>query len=222
MIVAILMPATPALAADCNVPDCVGLGYNREQCINAIQAAGLVVGVEGGVPGIGQSLRTVVAQNPPGLSIVNCGSAVDFNAVSYPIKQTSTFFANWWFHGRPACWAYPRQCNGDADGKKQFQYWVLTNDLAILRSAIGNLETAMPPNLMCADCDHKKQGAFWVSGNDLRILRAFYLDPAVPICGNVQPPPNPNPDYHYWCLPPGGVCPPGQFCAPAGICPNTP
>lgn len=217
-----LVLATPALAADCNVPDCVGLGYNREQCINAIQAAGLVVGVEVNVPGIGQALRQVIAQNPPGLSVVDCCSAVDFDAVSYPIKQTSTFYANWWFRGRPACWAYPRQCNGDADGKKLLIYWVNNNDMSILRSSIGNLETAIPNIPMCADFDHKKQGAFRVSGNDLRILRANYLQLVVPICGNVQPPPNLDPDYHYWCLPPGGVCPPGQFCAPAGYCPNTP
>ena len=220
MIVAMLMPAAPALAADCTVPICIGM--SREQCINAIQAAGLVVGVEGNVPGTGQPLRQVIEQNPPGSSVVDCCSVVDFNAVSYPIKQTSTFYANWQNRGRPACWAYPRQCNGDADGKKQLNFWVYTNDFSILTSSIGNLASAIPPNLMCADFDHKKQGAFWVSGNDLRIYRLYQgkLESLIPMCGDTSV--ETDPDYHYWCLPTGGICPPGQYCAPAGICPNTP
>ena len=52
------------------------------------------------------------------------------------VKSTAFFYGDWLKFGKPACWCYPRNCRGDADGFKQgnlssFMY-VYTNDLNIL------------------------------------------------------------------------------------------
>jgi hypothetical protein len=56
-------------------------------------------------------------------------------------------YAEWVAAGKPPCWAYPRQCHGDADGRAQnaktAYYYVGTNDLNILISAWQIKE---PPN----------------------------------------------------------------------------
>jgi len=212
------------------VPDCVGLGYTRDQCIAAIVAAGLVVGNDFNVPGTGQALKTVIAQNPAGGTTVDLGTAVDINAVSYPIKYmtvAASLYVNWQNRGRPACWAYPRQCHGDADGKKAGLYWTASSDLAIWKSANTKTEAALNgiPNGICADFDHKKAGLYWVASSDLAIWKQYNQKTEAnnPVCGNVPVAtrPSPDPNYHYWCLPAGVACPTGQYCAPAGTCPNS-
>jgi len=214
------------------VPVCVGL--TRDQCIAALAAVGLGY-TDTNAPGTGQPLKQVLAINPVAGTVVSPGSSVDINAVSYPIKYmtvANSLYVNWQNRGRPACWAYPRQCRGDADGKKLGTLWVSSNDLNLLKSSLSKLETALKniPNGICSDYDHKKLGTLWVSSNDLNILKSYLskLETAmVPqwgagptdngLCGTSG-----DPNYHYWCLPTGVTCPPGQTCAPAGTCPNTP
>jgi hypothetical protein len=139
-------------------------------------------------------------------------------------------YVNWVNRNRPVCWAYPRQCHGDVDGKKLGTLWVSNNDLNLLKSAISKFESVMPPlpGGICADFDHKKLGTLWVSNNDLNILKAYIskFESVLPMCGNVPTPPvypSADPNYNYWCIPStGGACPAGQYCGPAAICPNTP
>ena len=207
----------------CTVPNCIGL--TSLQCIAAIGAAGFSSWKEDSVPGTGQALHQVIWQlQTPGTSWP-CDTRIDFNEVNWPIKPTASFYGNWLLRGRPACWAYPRQCRGDVDGKKQLQYWVGSNDLNFLRSAKDKLESVLPPipGGICADFTHSKQLQYWVGSNDLNILRSFKdkLESLVPLCGNVLWPCS-DPNYNYWCLPTGVTCPPGQYCGPPGICPNSP
>jgi beta-lactam-binding protein with PASTA domain len=216
------------------VPNLVGM--TRNNAMLAITAAGFTYDktYDANVPGTGQALRQVIASRPAAGTQPGCGSRVDINVVSYPIKPmtaTASLYVNWQNRGRPQCWAYPRQGHGDADGKKQLANWVSGNDLAILRSAIGKADSLIPPTPtdpnkgICADFDHKKQLANWVSGNDLTLFRLYIgkAESLIPLCGDTSVTTDPN--YWYWCLPTGGTCPTlpaGQKCAPAGICPNTP
>ena len=209
----------------CIVPDCVGL--TREQCVPLIQAECRIIIRDCNVPGTGQPLRQIIAQNPAPGTVVPPVSVIDINVVSYPIKQTATnsLYINWQARGRPACWAYPRQCRGDTDGKKQLQYWVGTNDFNLYKSCQGKLESVMPPGCICADFDHKKQLVYWVGSNDFAIYKSNQgkLESLVQLCGNIPSACASDPNYHYFCLPSSGAtCPPGQYCAPPGICPNTP
>jgi hypothetical protein len=217
------------------VPDCVGLNYDRSQCIAALTAAGLNKGVEVNVPGTGQAMRKVIAQWPLGGASVPSGSAVDFNAVSWPMKPLAklpggadgSLYTNWIARGRPACWAYPRQCRGDGDGKKQGLYWVASSDLNIWKSAQNKVETLIPPipGGICGDFNHSKQGLYWVASSDLSVWKSFQnkVETLVSICGNIPSLPSADPNYHYWCLPTGTTtCPAGQQCAPVGTCPNSP
>lgn len=217
------LPITYNIEPPCVVPNCVGL--TREQCL-AVLPPCMMSGVECNVPGTGQPLRQIVAQNPPGGTVVPDGTVLDINVVSYPIKQTAWFYNNWQSRGRPACWAYPRQCRGDADGKKQLQYWVGTNDFNLYKSCQGKLESAMPPGCICADFSHSKNLQYWVGNNDLNIYKSFQgkLWSSVPLCGDTSSQcPSPDANYHYFCLPSSGAtCPGGYICAPPGICPNTP
>jgi len=203
-------------------------GMTRTAAVAALTAQGFVIGADINVPPTATvtALRSVTTQSPVAGSTPGCGATVRLGVVSYPIKEmtlANSMYVNWVTNGRPLCWGYPRQCHGDADGKKQVSYWVGTNDLAVLKAAIS--KATLPAGGACADFDHKKQVSYWVGTNDLAILKAYIskAEASVPICGNTSITTDPN--FWYWCLPTGIACPTspaGQVCAPAGVCPNTP
>jgi len=205
------------------------VGMTRAQAVSTLTAAGFTVitpDVNGwGGPNNVTTVGNVYATSPAPLT--SCGSTnVTLSVVSYPIKYmtvTNSLYVNWQLASRPQCWAYPRQCHGDADGKKQGT-WVSNPDLVILKSAVTKVDSLIPTGGRCADFDHKKQGT-WISNPDLAILKAYVTkaDSLVPLCGDTSTTADPN--YWYFCLPvstPATTCPAGQYCAPAGICPNTP
>jgi hypothetical protein len=212
------------------------IGMTRADAVTALNAAGYTVSpsdVNGPPTATITDVNKITAQNPP--AGTSCGSTtVILSKVVHPMKTTAvlpggvsgSLYANWVNRGRPACWAYPRQCRGDADGKKLGTLWVSGNDLIILKARISKTEAQL--NAMtdgyCADFDHKKLGTLWVSGNDLIILKAYIskAEASIPMCGSVPSVPSADPNYWYWCVPTGAVCPAGQTCAPVGICPNTP
>jgi hypothetical protein len=99
-------------------------------------------------------------------------------------------YAEWVAVGKPACWAYPRQCHGDADGLavagKTGTYYVGTDDLNILINAWQVKEPPFGPgvasieNGICADFGHDKEGGnetgwYRVGTNDLNILIGSWL-----------------------------------------------
>jgi hypothetical protein len=105
-----------------------------------------------------------------------------------PIKNTAPFYNDWVAFGKPNCWAYARNCKGDADGKTQGSValglvYVFSNDLNVLISG-WNIKEAPKgagimsiPNAVCADFARDKQGSVAlgyarVFSNDLNILIA--------------------------------------------------
>jgi hypothetical protein len=118
------------------------------------------------------------------------------------VKSTAFFYNDWLKFGRPACWCYPRNCHGDADGRLMgcgicARWYVGTNDLDVLISAWQIKEPPKGPgiwgNAICADFDRKEQGnhtiGFWrVGPGDLNILVANWQikepprGPGVPDC----------------------------------------
>ncbi|HML76496.1 MAG TPA: hypothetical protein PKB02_18535 [Anaerohalosphaeraceae bacterium] len=122
------------------------------------------------------------------------------------VKDTAPFFADWQSFGEPACWAFRKNCKGDADGlfqsNKQGKWAVGTNDLNILLPAFQVMEAPAGPGIMtivngiCADFDHaaqsNKQGKWRVGTNDLNILLTNWqkMDPAVPDCDMTN--------YNFW------------------------
>jgi len=191
------------------VPNCVG--GTTAACITAIGTAGFTGGyAQTGVPGTGQAVGTVISQvQPPGPPAIPCNTTIAFSDVNYPIRPTSVppaLYTNWVARGKPQCWAYPRQCRGDATGNKNLQYWVGTSDYALYKSAQGKLESVLPANGICADFTHSKNLQYWVGTSDYALYKSYQgkLESLVPICGN-------PPDVNYW-----------YWCAPGGVCPNSP
>jgi hypothetical protein len=107
-----------------------------------------------------------------------------------PIKADAPIYADWASFGKPNCWAYARNCKGDADGKSQgsvilgFAY-VFSNDLNVLISGWNVKEAPKGPGIMsipnaiCADFARDKQGSAIlgfarVFSNDLNILIASW------------------------------------------------
>jgi hypothetical protein len=209
---------------DDQVPNVVGM--TRAAALAALAAHHCTAGTEVNGFGGAVAVGSVYAQSVPAATSTCTSSVVALSVSSYPMKDTAlaSLYANWVTLGKPQCWAYPRQCRGDADGKKLGTQWVSGNDLIILKSAITKALTAIPPGGRCADFDHAKLGTQWVSGNDLIILKRYITkaESLIPMCGNVPPTGSTDPNYWYWCVPTGGTCPTGQYCATAGSCPNTP
>jgi len=206
------------------VPNIVGL--TRAQALSALAANNCVLGTEVNGFGGATAVNSVYAQLPAaGTSACPGPVSVNMSTAMYPIKATSSIYANWVTLGKPACWANPRQCHGDADGKKLGTQWVSGNDLTILKAAITKAQTAIGYTNgisgFCADFDHKKLGTQWVSGNDLAILKQYITkaETLIPVCGT---PGVSDPNYWYFCIPTGVTCPAGVTCATAGVCPNTP
>jgi hypothetical protein len=130
------------------------------------------------------------------------------------MKSTHPDYAAWVDAGKPDCWCYEHQCNGDADGKQQFgTFWVLSDDVPIFVTAYGKADGDLDPNGPCANFDHKKQyGTFQVLSDDLPILVNYYGNAAVPPCsgpGCAHADPNvpcdanslPNSEYSDWLTP---------------------
>jgi hypothetical protein len=212
-------------------------GMSRSAAVSALTALGFVVGTDINVPPTATytTVLTVRGQNPPA-GTTGCGTTVNLSVVSYPVKITTaagSLYVNWVNRNKPQCWAYPRQCRGNADGKKQGSlYWVGSTNLAVLKAAFNKSEatftggaTSGGVSLICASFDHKKQGSlYWVGSTNLATLKAYFnkAEASVPVCGNIPLTGSTDPNYWYWCTPTGVTCPTGQLCAPAGICPNTP
>ncbi len=99
-------------------------------------------------------------------------------------------YTEWVAVGKPACWAYPRQCHGDADGLKETSAagvsYVSQKDLNVLVAAWQVKEAPFGPgvaaveNGICADFAHDQDGSsatgfHRVGVTDLNILVANWL-----------------------------------------------
>lgn len=86
------------------------------------------------------------------------------------IKPEWSTYNDWVALGKPDCWCWPYQCDGDADGATQLalKYRIYGNDLALV---VENWKRKINDPLLnpCADIDHKYQLAlkYRVYGNDL-------------------------------------------------------
>jgi len=113
-------------------------------------------------------------------------------------------YNEWVAVGKPDCWCYPRQCNGDATGYPygKFNYYASSPDMSVLRDAwdkdaatiIGQTSTVDGhiTEWACADFDHAPYGKFnyRVSSPDMTILRNHWdALGAPPNClpGNMTP-----------------------------------
>lgn len=113
--------------------------------------------------------EVVTVNFPAPIALTGCGVVTDCYTGMPDYDQFEAV-------GGPECWCYPRQCLGDADGYPQGKqnYWVSTNDLAILKAAWSKPAAQLVGNEACADFDHLAQGKqlYRVSTNDLAILKA--------------------------------------------------
>jgi hypothetical protein len=143
-------------------------------------------------------------------------SNMDWGYAQGCVKRTATIYADWKTFGSPACWCYPRNCRGDADGGKQGNTtqgytYVYTNDLNILTAAWNVREPTKGagimsiPNGICADFGRDKQGNSTqgytrVYTNDLNILTTYWnvREPTkgagVPVCGTYN---SADPTYNF-------------------------
>ncbi len=101
--------------------------------------------------------------NAPVAATASVGGSANLLAPSHPD------YAEWVAVGKPACWAYPRQCHGDADGKVEGSadtgvYYVGPADLEILTAAWQVKEPPFGPGIesvqngICADFARDKEG----------------------------------------------------------------
>jgi len=86
----------------------------------AIIAAGFTVGAITDAYSDINDVNTVMTQNPAAGTLGNPGDPVAMlvSKASSCFSIADPNYGNWDFNGRPTCWCYPRQCHGDADGKK--------------------------------------------------------------------------------------------------------
>jgi hypothetical protein len=110
----------------------------------------------------------------------------------------ATAYTAWALFNRPICWAYNRNCRGDANGRKVGLYTVQAHDLNALKAGFSKQDSALqtitydpdgtgtlpPIPGICADFNKTKVGLYRVQANDLTVLKTYYSkqDTAVPVC----------------------------------------
>jgi hypothetical protein len=148
----------------------------------------------------------VVLTNPnldPAVTLTGCTVSC---AVSDCLPNTVSYYNTWSAQNKPDCWCYPRQCYGDADGKKEGSaktgyFWAHFQDLNVLLAAWNQKGTTTTYILakphICADFAHDvegsaKTGYYRVHFSDLNKLLANWSvkDPLPPAdCGGSLVPP---------------------------------
>jgi uncharacterized repeat protein (TIGR02543 family) len=135
--------------------------------------------------------------HPTVLSAASAALALTTEEFSSSIDPTA-YYA-WALYNRPTCWAFPRNCRGDANGRKVGIFWVQAHDLNALKAAYARQDSALqtisydpdgtgtlpPIPGICADFNKTKVGVYRVTSADLAILKSSYSayhDSAVPIC----------------------------------------
>lgn len=110
----------------------------------------------------------------------------------------SVAYAAWASFGRKPCWAYNRNCRGDANGRKVGLYAVTSHDLNALKAAYTKQDSVLQtisydpdgtgtlPAIpgICTDFNKTKVGLYRVTSTDLTLLKTYYTkqDSAVPVC----------------------------------------
>lgn len=146
--------------------------------------------LRGGVVGDGFEAEDVTVQ---------ASQLLAFDVPTEAIKNTAPFYDDWVAFGRPDCWAYVRNCRGDADGVSGLggAVPVYQSDLAIFLSAYGQPNANLPVNGICADFDRMSGlgGAVRVYTGDLAILLQYFGQPTanVPECDDTH--------YNFWITP---------------------
>jgi len=173
-----------------------------------IQLKGIADGGQTTVTCTGDTLRgpasgvvgSVLTSNLPQTVVVK-GKVVPTDCV----KTTASFYNDWVAFGKPNCWCYERQCNGDIDGKKfpnsAAGKPVTTADLTIFKAAF-NLTTAdlaLVANGICADLNHAKfpntATGKRVTTADLTTFKLYFnvAMASVPSCDISN--------YNFWMIP---------------------
>jgi len=154
----------------------------------------------------------VVLTNPDVPAVVDLSKVTGIAiAGGIAIASSSAEYAEWVAVGKPVCWTYPRQCHGDADGRKEGDaktgfYYVGPSDLNIVVAAWQVKEPPFGPGIatinngICADFAHDRggnatTGFYRVGPTDLNRLVESWLikeapaGPGVPgdCGGNLQP-----------------------------------
>ncbi len=134
----------------------------------------------------------IVLTNPDVPAVVDLSGAtgIAIASVGQPVASPSDY-AEWVAVGKPACWKFPRQCHGDADGLQEGNaktgfYYVGPNDLNILIAAWQVKEPPFGPGIatiasgICADFAHDQGGSattgfYRVGSTDLNRLVENWL-----------------------------------------------
>ena len=199
----------PGVAADGATTFVVSMGYLDQSegqlpysNTSATVIATVKVGAEGEVCVTEDALRGGIVGDAA--LTVNMPDCITLNGGPIPaVKESAPFYADWVAFGSPDCWAFEKNCKGDAEGAqadKVGKWYVGTEDLNILLAAWQRYEATDSINgltytglngtsdLVCADFDHLPQsdkvGSWRVGTQDLNILLAGWqqYDPAVATC----------------------------------------
>jgi hypothetical protein len=142
--------------------------------------------------------------HPTVLSVASAALALTTEEVK---SSATAIYAGWAQFGRPKCWAYPRNCRGDANGAKSgytpsTYIWVNSADLTIFQSAYNKYDSVLAgvPNGICADNNRARSGYtaatyIWVNSADLTIFQSYYnkYESITTVCAQTN--------YHYWTAP---------------------
>jgi hypothetical protein len=100
------------------------------------------------------------------------------------LKDSDPGYITWEACGKPDCWCYRHQCQGDADGFAEFGRHVGLNDLRILKAEFGRTITELQNmgSHACADFDHLTTFGRPVALPDLNGLFYNFGKPDLPNC----------------------------------------
>jgi hypothetical protein len=104
------------------------------------------------------------------------------------LKDTDPGYITWEACGKPDCWCYRHQCQGDCDGCPNFFRYTGLPDLKCLKESFGKTipELLKTPYGCCADFDHIETFGRPVALSDFNILKANFGLADLPDCPNTH------------------------------------
>ncbi len=149
------------------------------------------IATRGGIVLIGGGAPSDVIMPDP--TLVTCGPLphLTLETAVFPAghpREGQNYYQDWLDAGSPDCWAYPRQCWGDADGKMFSGKWVLIPDLTEFINS-WDKDPGEDGFNICADFDHAFFSGKRVLIPDLGIFIASWDQDIPGNCGGSLVPP---------------------------------
>lgn len=171
-------------------------GLTGKKLVARLHISGIAVDTSASVAIVADTLRggAVVGDTIGAVTIVSPVAVKGPESPKECVKNTAPFYATWVAWGKPNCWCFKKQCNGDINGTSLAGKPVTTADLNTFKLAFNVTDAVLATvaNGICADLNHAALAGKRVTTADLNTFKLYFnlADASVPVCDMTN--------YNFW------------------------